>query len=68
MSTFFKELPLSILWAVVGVVLLFLSALAFDLLYPIRIREEIEKGNMAVGVLLGAVTVGMAIIIATAIS
>lgn len=68
MARFFTEVPLSIAWAFLGVVLLFLSCLFFDALYPIKIRQLIEEGNMAAGVLLGAVAIGMAIIIATAIS
>lgn len=59
---------LSIAWAVLGVVLLFLATLAFDLLHPLKIRHLIEEGNVAAGILLGAVAVGMALIIATAIS
>lgn len=59
---------LSIAWAVLGVVLLFLATLAFDLLHPLKIRHLIEEGNVAAGILLGAVALGMALIIATAIS
>ena len=68
MAQFFKDVGLSIAWAALGVVLLFIAALAFDMLYPIRMREQIEQGNVAAGVLLGAVVIGMALIIATAIS
>jgi uncharacterized membrane protein YjfL (UPF0719 family) len=59
---------LSIAWAILGVVLLFLATLAFDLLHPLKIRHLIEEGNIAAGILLGAVALGMALIIATAIS
>ena len=65
---FIKDVGLSIAWAAIGVVLLFVAALAFDMLYPIQIRQKIEEGNVAVGILLGAVVIGMALIIATAIS
>lgn len=68
MQQFVTEAPLSVLWALLGVVLLFLSTLAFDALHPLRIRHLIEEGNVAAGILLGAVTLGMALIIATAIS
>ena len=68
MRVFIQDLGLSVVWSVVGVVLLFVSALAFDALHPLKIRHLIQEGNVAAGVLLGAVAVGMAIIIATAIS
>ena len=68
MAQFFKDVGLSVAWAAIGVVLLFIAALAFDMLYPIKVREQIEQGNVAVGILLGAVVLGMALIIATAIS
>lgn len=65
---FIRDVGLSVAWAAIGVVLLFVAALAFDMLYPIQIRQKIEEGNVAVGILLGAVVIGMALIIATAIS
>jgi uncharacterized membrane protein YjfL (UPF0719 family) len=65
---FFINAGLSIVWATIGVVLLFISTLVFDMLHPIHIRHRIEEGNVAAGVLLGAVVIGMAYIIGTAIS
>lgn len=68
MQQFIENVGLSIVWSVIGVILLFLATLAFDVLHPIKIRHLIEEGNVAAGILLGAVTIGMALIIATAIS
>ena len=68
MSQFLANIVLSIAWASLGVVLLFLATLAFDALHPLHLRRSIEEGNLAAGILLGAVTIGMAIIISTAIS
>ncbi|MDP9374733.1 MAG: DUF350 domain-containing protein [Chloroflexota bacterium] len=68
MLGFVQDVGLSIVWSIIGVVLLFVSALAFDALHPLKIRQMIQEGNVAAGLLLGAVTIGMAIIIATAIS
>jgi len=65
---FLSELGLSVAWAAIGVVLLFVSTLLFDKFDPLDIRGLIKQGNVAAGVLLGALTIGMAIIIATAIS
>jgi uncharacterized membrane protein YjfL (UPF0719 family) len=65
---FFTNAGLSIIWAALGVVLLFITTLAFDMLHPLKIRHMIEEGNIAAGILLGAVVIGMAYIIGTAIS
>ena len=68
MAQFFINAGLSVVWAAIGVILLFIATLVFDMLHPIQIRQKIEEGNIAVGILLGAVVLGMAYIIATAIS
>ena len=68
MQQFFINAGLSIIWATIGVILLFVSTLVFDMLHPIHIRHRIEEGNVAAGLLLGAVVIGMAYIIGTAIS
>ncbi len=68
MDQFFINAGLSVVWAGIGVILLFITTLLFDLLHPLRIRQLIEEGNVAAGILLGAVVIGMAYIIGTAIS
>ena len=68
MYQFFIYACLSIVWGTIGVIVLFFSTLVFDMLHPIHIRHRIEEGNVAAGVLLGAVVIGMAYIIGTAIS
>jgi uncharacterized membrane protein YjfL (UPF0719 family) len=65
---FITDLGKSVAWAFIGVVLLFVACIFFDVLHPLKIRQLIQEGNVAAGVLLGAVAIGMAIIIATAIS
>lgn len=68
MAQFFINAGLSVVWAGIGVILLFIATLVFDMLHPLQIRKMIEEGNVAAGILLGAVVIGMAYIIATAIS
>lgn len=68
MLRFITDLALSVAWALIGVTLLFVSTLIFDKFDPLDIRGLIKEGNAAAGILLGALAVGMAIIIATAIS
>ena len=68
MMQFFQNAGLSIVWAALGVVLLFIATLAFDALHPMRLRQMIEEGNVAAGIILGAVVIGTAMIITAAIS
>lgn len=68
MLHFFQNAGLSIVWAALGVVLLFIATLAFDMLHPLRLRQMVEEGNVAAGIILGAVVIGTAMIITAAIS
>ncbi len=68
MMQFFQNAGLSIIWAALGVILLFIATLAFDALHPMRLRHMIEEGNVAAGIILGAVVIGTAMIITAAIS
>jgi len=68
MMQFFQNAGLSIIWAALGVILLFIATLAFDALHPMRLRQMIEEGNVAAGIILGAVVIGTAMIITAAIS
>jgi putative membrane protein len=55
---------LNILYAVIGVVLMFLSYKVFDLLSPkINFEEELKKGNIAVAIFIAAIFIAIALII-----
>jgi uncharacterized membrane protein YjfL (UPF0719 family) len=64
---FILSVAASIFWAVLGVVLLVGAFKLFDMIDPIDYRREIEKGNMAAGIVMAGVMIGMAIIIYAAI-
>lgn len=68
MQTFLTDTGLTIVWSLIGVLLLFVATIFFDKLHPIKLDELIRQGNVAAGVLLGAVVIGIAIIIANVIS
>lgn len=60
---------LSVLFAVLGFVLLFVGYKAFDALTPVDINKRIfEEGNTAAAVFTGAFVIGLAIVVAGAIS
>jgi putative membrane protein len=58
----------AVLFAVIGVVLFILAFVLFDRLTPGSLwKEIIEDQNTALGVLMGAVAIALAIIIAAAV-
>lgn len=60
---------LSLLFAVLGFVLLFGGYRLFDALTPMDMAKKIfDDGNVAVAVLAGAFVIGLAIVVAAAIS
>ncbi len=59
---------LSIVYAVLGMVLLYIGYRVFDWLTPTDMQEDIFKdGNVAVGILAGSFIIGLAIVIMGAI-
>lgn len=60
---FLYKLAESTAWSVVGVLLLFGSLWLFDRLDPIDFKQEIRDGNIAAGIIVGAVVVAIAAIV-----
>jgi len=59
---------LSVVYAALGMVLLYLGYRLFDWLTPTNLQEDIFKnGNVAVAILIGAFILGLAIVIGAAI-
>jgi uncharacterized membrane protein YjfL (UPF0719 family) len=60
---------LNFVYAVLGVVLMYLSYRAFDILTPdISYPEELKKGNVAVAIFIASIFVAIALIIAGALN
>jgi putative membrane protein len=59
---------MNVLYAVLGVVIMFVSIKVFDRLTKIELEEELQRGNIAVGILVGALFLSIAIIIGRALS
>jgi len=59
----------TVVYGILGVLLCVLSYLAFDRLFRLDLRRElIEDQNMALGIMLAGVFIGIAIVVAAAIT
>lgn len=64
-----SSILLSVLFALLGFVLLFIGYRVFDTLVPSDLNKRIfEDGNVAAAVVVGAFIIGLAMIVANAIS
>ena len=69
MSTHARPLVDSIVYSIVGTVVLGLSFYVIEKVLPFSMRKEIaEDHNVSLGIILGAFVIGLSIIIAAAIS
>ncbi len=60
---------LNVLYAVLGVVLMFLAYRVIDWLTPqVNFPEELKRGNVAVAIFIGALFIAIAIIVGGALS
>ena len=58
----------SILYALIGVVVFWVSFIIIDKITPYNLWEEIvEKQNVALGIVVGAMSLGISIIVAAAV-
>jgi uncharacterized membrane protein YjfL (UPF0719 family) len=69
MSSHARPLVDSIVYSIVGTVVLGLSFYVIEKVLPFSMRKEIaEDHNVALGIILGAFVIGLSIIIAAAIA
>jgi putative membrane protein len=58
----------SILYALIGVIVFWLSFVIIDKVTPYNLWEEIvEKQNVALGIVVGAMSLGISVIVAAAV-
>jgi len=61
----FSVIGLNFLYAILGVVLMFLAYRAIDLLTPeVNFPDELRKGNVAVAIFIAAIFLSVALVIA----
>lgn len=65
----FRVIGLNFLYAVLGVVLMFVSYRVIDRLTPqVDFPEELKKGNVAVAIFIAAIFLSIALIVAGALN
>ena len=58
----------TLLFGAVGIVLSIVGFKLFDWVMPVCFNKELEKGNIAVGILCGSIIIGICHVIASAVS
>lgn len=67
MQATFTQLVLSLLWTIAGILLIVGGVSLFDRLTPLDYRGEIRKGNVAAGLIVGAVVLAVTAVVVTVI-
>lgn len=63
-----KDLVLSLVYSMIGIAMFAVGFMVIKVVTPFSIRKEIEEDqNTALGILIGSVILGIAIVIASAI-
>ncbi|NMG57143.1 DUF350 domain-containing protein [Geitlerinema sp. P-1104] len=57
----------TLFWAVIGILLLYFGVRLFDKLDPIDYRSQVERGNLAAGVIVASIILSLAAIIVSVI-
>jgi uncharacterized membrane protein YjfL (UPF0719 family) len=69
LETGFEAIPITVIYAVIGILLALLAYQIIDWITPGRLSKRIsEEGNVALGIVVGALMLGICIIIAAAIA
>lgn len=67
MDLLLSEIISSVIFGLLGIVVMMLSYKAIDWVIPADLNKEIEKGNLAAGVVIAGVFIAIAIIVSTSI-
>jgi uncharacterized membrane protein YjfL (UPF0719 family) len=62
-----KQIGTTIGWSALGLVILYVGTRLYDLVDPIDYKKEIEAGNVAAAIKIGAVIISLAAIVVVGI-
>lgn len=63
-----EQVMSTLVWAILGLVLMFLGYKIFDWITPFNLDSEIDEGNVAAGVAAAGIFIAVAIIVAAVIA
>lgn len=61
--TVLNNLGLSILFGIVGIIIMLIGYVIFDKVIPLDFNKELEKNNIAVAIVIAGLLIGIAIIV-----
>ena len=62
-----KQIGTTIGWSALGLAILYVGTRIFDMLDPIDYRKEIEAGNVAAGIKIGAIIIALGAVVVVGI-
>lgn len=63
-----SNLGLSALFGLLGILIMAVGYVIFDKIIPLDFNKELEKGNLAVGVLVAGLLIGIALIVSRVVA
>lgn len=66
--TVLNNLGLSALFGILGILIMAIGYIIFDKMIPLDFNKELEKGNLAVGVLIAGLLIGIALIVSRVVA
>lgn len=63
-----NNLGLSALFGLLGILIMAIGYIIFDKMIPLDFNKELEKGNLAVGVLIAGLLIGIALIVSRVVA
>lgn len=63
-----SNLGLSALFGLLGILIMAVGYVIFDKVIPLDFNKELEKGNLAVGVLIAGLLIGIALIVSRVVA
>lgn len=63
-----SELGLSAVFGLLGIIIMALGYLIFDKMIPLDFNKELEKGNIAVGIVIAGLLIGVAMIVSKVVA
>lgn len=63
-----NNLGVSALFGLLGILIMAIGYIIFDKMIPLDFNKELEKGNLAVGIIIAGLLIGIAIIVSRVVA